>query len=75
MEDQPTNWQRMVAFLAELRKITRLVLEVLSRIKVPEGSMKAVFKPAGAGRAPSSATLSQPLRSAAVPSTRSAGSV
>ena len=43
-EDQPTNWERTLKFLAELRRAMQLAADVTERVKMPASKALAVFK-------------------------------
>lgn len=45
-EGKPTFWERSLKFLAKLRQVRRIAEQIGSRIRVPTGSMNAVFKAA-----------------------------
>lgn len=45
-EGKPTYWERSLKFLAKLRQVRRIAEQIGNRIKVPQGSMNAVFKAA-----------------------------
>jgi hypothetical protein len=43
-EGQPTHWERTLQFLARAREVAQAAAEVVKRIPVPTGRLKAVYK-------------------------------